>query len=85
MATKEDIEEAAQLRFLALQSMVKGIKKTSNNGANEINNDNYDDDSDIKLLRAAALKTITNKSKVSLLNNEDIKIEKRLFVNKKKK
>jgi len=86
MATKEDIEEAAQLRFLALQSMVKRIKKTSsNNVANEINNDNYDEDSDIKLLRTAALKTITNKSKVSLINNKDIKLEKCLLVNEKKR
>lgn len=75
-------DEAANLRFLALQSMVKRLKKSSsNNGTDE------HDDQDILMLRAAALKTITNKSSTqnsSLLYNDN-KLEKSQFLKHKKR
>lgn len=87
MATQEEIDEAAQLRFLALQSMVKRVKQTnSNNKFNIIDTDNnYDDDTDIKSLRAAALKTIINKQTISPLRNRDEKLQKCLIINEKKR
>lgn len=74
MATNEDNDEAEQLRYLALKSMVRRSKQNcSNNDA---------DDQDIKFLRAAALKTITHKSNAqsNLLVNKDNKL-----VNEKKR
>lgn len=87
MASKEEIEEAAQLRFLALQSMVKRMRHTdSDNRVDEIDTgSNYDDDPDIKLLRAAALKTITNKNNVSPLSNKGDKYEKCLLSDERKR
>lgn len=87
MTTKEEIEEAAQLRFLALQSMVKRMRHTNpDNRVDRTNNvNNYDDDPDINLLRAAALKTIANKKKVGSLSNKDDKYENRLLRNEKKR
>lgn len=75
-------DEAANLRFLALQSMVKRLKKSSsNNGTDE------HDDQDILMLRAAALKTITNKSSTqnSSLLHKDNKLEKNPFLKQKKR
>lgn len=72
MATDEEIDEAEQLRLLALHSMVKRSKpKSKPNNFNIKTNET--DDSDIVLLRAAALKTITHKSNTqnSLLVNDD--------------
>lgn len=79
MATNEDNDEAEQLRFLALKSMVRRSKQNSL--------DNDADDQDIKLLRAAALKTITHKSNAqnhSLVNKDD-KLVKSQIVNEKKR
>lgn len=79
MATNEDNDEAEQLRFLALKSMVRRSKQN--------NSDNDADDQDIKLLRAAALKTITHKNNAqnnSLVNNND-KLVKSQIVNEKKR
>lgn len=79
MASNEDNDEAEQLRFLALKSMVRRSKPN--------NSDNDADDQDIKFLRAAALKTITHKSNAqnhSLVNKDD-KIVKSLIVNEKKR
>lgn len=75
-------DEAANLRFLALQSMVKRLKhSSSNNGTDE------HDDQDILMLRAAALKTITNKSNTqnSSLLYKDNKPEKSQFLKQKKR
>ncbi|XP_060860167.1 uncharacterized protein LOC132937370 [Metopolophium dirhodum] len=75
MATVEEIDEAEQLRFLALKSMVRrSSKKTSSNTDT--------DDQDILLLRAAALKTINNKSS---LGNKDEKLGKNTLINEKKR
>ncbi|XP_001943011.1 uncharacterized protein LOC100169199 [Acyrthosiphon pisum] len=76
MATVEEIDEAEQLRFLALKSMVRRSSKKKNNS----NTDN--DDQDILLLRAAALKTINNKSS---LGNKDEKLGKHTLINEKKR
>lgn len=79
MASNEDNDEAEQLRFLALKSMVKRSKQN--------NSDNDADDQDIKLLRAAALKTITHKNNAqnhSLVDKDD-KLVKSQIVNEKKR
>lgn len=72
MATDEEFDEAEQLRLLALHSMVKRSKPKSKPKNFKIKNDETDD-SDIVLLRAAALKTITHKSNTQnrLLVNEN--------------
>lgn len=76
MATIEEIDEAEQLRFLALKSMVRRSTKKKN-----IPNTDPDDQ-DILLLRAAALKTINNKSS---LGNKDEKLGKNTLINEKKR
>lgn len=82
MATKEDIDEAEELRFLALKSMVKrSKKKKSSHKTEEV------DDSDILLLRAAALKTITHNKKIknnTLINKNDKPIDGMLLNEKKR-
>lgn len=76
MATVEETDEAEQLRFLALKSMVRRSSKKKNSP-------NIDtDDQDILLLRAAALKTINNKSS---LGNKDEKLVKNKLINEKKR
>jgi len=76
MATVEEIDEAEQLRFLALKSMVRRSSKKKNNP-------NIDtDDQDILLLRAAALKTINNKKSLS---NKDKSPVKNKLINEKKR
>lgn len=76
MATVEEIDEAEQLRFLALKSMVRRSSKKKNNP-------NIDtDDQDILLLRAAALKTINNKS--SLSNKNENPVQNKLINEKKR-
>lgn len=82
MATKEDIDEAEELRYLALKSMVKrSRKKKSSLKIDEV------DDPDILLLRAAALKTITNKksNKNYTLVNENDKPVNGGILNEKKR
>lgn len=77
MATNEDIDEAEQLRFLALKSMVKkSSKKQSSTNTTDI------DDQDILLLRAAALKTINNKSSIS--NKDENPVKSKLINGKKR-
>jgi len=76
MATVEEIDEAEQLRFLALKSMVRRTSKKKNS----LNTDT--DDQDILLLRAAALKTINNKNS---LNNKDKNFVKNKLINEKKR
>lgn len=76
MATVEEIDEAEQLRFLALKSMVRRSSKK------KISSNTDTDDQDILLLRAAALKTINNKSS---LNNKDENVVKNKLVNEKKR
>ncbi|XP_015370147.1 PREDICTED: uncharacterized protein LOC107166121 [Diuraphis noxia] len=76
MATVEEIDEAEQLRFLALKSMVRRSSKKKNNPNTDI------DDQDIMLLRAAALKTINNKSSIS---NKDENSVKNNLINEKKR
>lgn len=82
MATKEDIDEAEELRFLALKSMVKrSRKKKSSLKIDEV------DDPDILLLRAAALKTITNKKSnknYTLVNENDKPVNGGLLNEKKR-
>lgn len=64
--SNEEVDDAEQLRFLALQSM---IKRSKPNNFKPKTDDV--DDQDILLLRAAALKTITTKnSNISLVNNK---------------
>uniref|UniRef100_A0A2S2NCE2 Uncharacterized protein n=1 Tax=Schizaphis graminum TaxID=13262 RepID=A0A2S2NCE2_SCHGA len=75
MATVEEIDEAEQLRFLALKSMVRRSSKKNTNNSDT-------DDQDILLLRAAALKTINNKSS---LGNKDEKLVKNKLINEKKR
>lgn len=60
MATYEDIDEAEELRFLALKSMVKRSKPNNPNVKSKEPDES--DDQDILLLRAAALKTISQKT-----------------------
>lgn len=67
MATYEDVDEAEELRFLALKSMVKRSKQS--NPSVKPNEPDEPDDQDILLLRAAALKTISQKG--SLINKDD--------------
>ncbi|XP_026817080.1 putative uncharacterized protein DDB_G0292292 [Rhopalosiphum maidis] len=75
MATVEEIDEAEQLRFLALKSMVRRSSKKNTNNTDT-------DDQDILLLRAAALKTINNKSSQG---NKDEKIVNNQLINEKKR
>lgn len=80
MDFNEEMDEAEELRFLALRSMVKRSKP-----ANYIKPE-ATDDSDILLLRAAALKTITTKNtRIKLLVNKDDKSKQSTEVNKKKR
>lgn len=82
MATTEDIDEAEQLRCLALKSMVKrSIRKNSKIKSEET------DDQDILLLRAAALKTINHKknTKNGLLVDKNPKLIKNKLPNGKKR
>lgn len=83
MATNEEIDEAEQLRFLALQSMVRrSVEKKSKVITEET------DDQDILKLRAAALKTINPKSKTRnslLVKNKDKHTVKSQSVNGKKR
>lgn len=76
MATVEDIDEAEQLRFLALKSMVRRSCKK------KITSNTDTDDQDILLLRAAALKTINNKSSPG---NKDEKFGENKLINEKKR
>jgi len=76
MATVEEIDEAEQLRFLALKSMVRRSSKKKNSSNTDT------DEQDILLLRAAALKTINNKSS---LGNKDEKLDKNRLINEKKR
>lgn len=80
MATNDDIDEAEELRFLALQSMVRRSKK-------KIVNNNDTDDQDIKMLRAAALKTIAhrNNAQNNKLPKNDDKLMKSPLINEKKR
>ncbi|VVC41761.1 Hypothetical protein CINCED_3A024020 [Cinara cedri] len=82
MATTEDIDEAEQLRCLALKSMVKrSIKKNSKIKSDE------SDDNDILLLRAAALKTIAHKKntkKRSLIDKDNKLIKNKLLRGRKR-
>lgn len=82
MATKEDIDEAEELRYLALKSMVKRSKKKKSS----LKIDEADDP-DILLLRAAALKTIVHKNNNksnTLVNNNDKPIKGKLLNEKKR-
>ncbi|KAE9525623.1 hypothetical protein AGLY_014150 [Aphis glycines] len=76
MATVEETDEAEQLRFLALKSMVRRSSKKKNSSNPDT------DDQDILLLRAAALKTINNKS---LPGNKDEKLVQNRLINEKKR
>ncbi|XP_025192795.1 uncharacterized protein LOC112592860 [Melanaphis sacchari] len=76
MATVEEIDEAEQLRFLALKSMVRRSSKKKNSSNTDT------DDQDILLLRAAALKTISNKNSPS---NKDEKLIQNKLINEKKR
>lgn len=76
MATVEEIDEAEQLRFLALKSMVRRSFKK------KITSNTDTDDQDILLLRAAALKTINNKSSPG---NKDEKFGENKLINEKKR
>lgn len=82
MATTEDIDEAEQLRCLALKSMVKrSIRKNSKIKSDET------DDQDILLLRAAALKTISHKKNTkncSLVDKDNKLIKNKLHNGKKR-
>lgn len=76
MATVEETDEAEQLRFLALKSMVRRSSKKKNSS-------NIDtDEQDILLLRAAALKTINNKNS---LGNKNENLVKNNLINEKKR
>lgn len=80
MATIDENDEAEELRFLALQSMVRRSKKKKDSI-------NETDDQDIRLLRAAALKSITHRSNSQnnqFLNNDD-NPENTLLINEKKR
>lgn len=83
MATTEDIDEAEQLRCLALKSMVKrSIRKNSKMKSEE------PDDQDILLLRAAALKTINHKKNTKnglLVVDKDQKLTKNKLHNGRKR
>lgn len=76
MATVEETDEAEQLRFLALKSMVRRSRKRKNSSNPDT------DDQDILLLRAAALKTINNKS---LPSNKDEKLVQNKLINERKR
>lgn len=78
----EEGDEAANLRFLALQSMVKRLKQTSSD-----NRTDEHDDQDILMLRAAALKTITNKSNTQNSSSfyKDNELEKGKLLKQKKR
>lgn len=81
MVTDEEVDEAEQLRLLALQSMAKRSKPKKA----RIKTDETDE-FDIVLLRAAALKTITakNNAQNSLLVSGDGKLFKTKEVSKKR-
>lgn len=80
MAANEEIDEAEQLRFIALQSMVR--KQKSKAISEET------DDQDIQNLRDAVLKSIPHKSKTRnslLVKNKDKHTVKSQSVNGKKR
>lgn len=80
MDINEEIDEAEELRYLALRSMVKRSKPAKYIKTEET------DDSDILLLRAAALKTINTKNaQIKLLVNKDDKPKQSIEINKKKR
>jgi hypothetical protein len=76
----DENDEAEELRFLALQSMVRRSMK------NKVNT-NETDDQDIRLLRAAALKSIThrNNTQNNRLSLKDDKLVKTQLINDKKR